>query len=466
MTFNKINEECGVFGIFDPGEDVARVAFFALYSLQHRGQESAGIATFCGKKIKMIKRLGLVSQIFDEEKLSLLDGDIAIAHNRYSTTGSDDVKNASPFIFESDLGEFAIAHNGNLTNTIELKALLPKNIHLTSTTDSEILGYLIANTSGTTFEERIKKVMVDIKGAYSVTLLAKDVLYAFRDPLGFRPLSLAKINSGYAVASETCTFGTIGAKRIRDIGPGEIVKINRDGIKSFKCPSKKKAFCIFEFVYFSRPDSILNGQSVYSVRENLGNLLAKYHPVKADMVIGVPDSGIPAAIGYSIESGIPYREGLIKNRYIGRTFINPDQIERLKTIGLKLNALRSVITGKDIVLVDDSIVRGNTMKKIVKLLKDKGAKKVHVRITCPPIMHPCFFGVDFPSYDELTADLNSIEEIRKIINADTLEFVSLDNLVKATNLSKNGFCLACFDGNYPCELKKNENLKLKLEETN
>lgn len=458
-----MHEECGVFGVFDPGEDVARLAYFSLYSLQHRGQESAGIATYSGKKIKIIKGLGLVSQVFNEEKLSLLDGDIAIAHNRYSTTGSDNVRNASPFVFNSDLGEFAVAHNGNITNALELKELLPESTSCTSTTDSEILGHLIANAKGATFEARILKIMEKVKGAYSMILLTRNALYAFRDSYGFRPLSLAKINGGYTVASETCVFGTIGAKRIRDVQPGEIIKIQKNGIKSFHFPSHKKAFCIFEFIYFSRPDSIINGRSVYTARENLGKLLAKTCPKGIDMIIGVPDSGIPAAIGFSVASRIPYREGMIKNRYIGRTFINPNQIQRLKTIELKLNALRSVISGKSIVLVDDSIVRGNTMQKIVRLLKEKGAKEVHVRISCPPIMHPCFFGVDFPSYSELVANSNTTEKIKEIIGADSLEYISIGDLVKATGLPKDGFCLACFNGSYPYNLGKDENSKLVLE---
>lgn len=463
MWLKNIHEECGVFGIYDPGEDVARLAYFALFSLQHRGQESAGIATYSGKKIKLIKRLGLVSQIFNEEAIGLLDGDMAIAHNRYSTTGSAEEKNASPFVFDSEIGEFAVAHNGNLTNTLHLKKLLPKDTNFKSSTDSEILGHLIANTPGRTFEKRIMKIMEVVEGAYSVVVLTKDAVYAFRDPLGFRPLSLAKINGGYAVASETCAFGTIGAKRLRDINPGEIVKIGKKGIESTIFPTSKKSFCIFEFIYFSRPDSIINKQSVYAVRENLGKLLARRTSVAADMVIGVPDSGIPAAIGYSIASGIPYREGLIKNRYIGRTFIDPDQVQRLRSIKLKLNALRGVMGGKDIILVDDSIVRGNTMKKIVHLLKEKGAKSVHVMITCPPILHPCFFGVDFPSYKELTANKHSIEEIRGLIGADSLQFITIEDLVEATNLPKNNFCLACLDGNYPLDVVASDDAKFLLE---
>lgn len=462
---DKLNEECGVFGVYAPGEDTARMTYFALFSLQHRGQESAGIATADGENIRILKGLGLVSQVFDEVSLESLKGEIAIGHNRYSTTGSNHGHNASPIVRDSDLGTFALAHNGNLINTYELKEKLKDNFEFETTTDSEILVKLIAYTKGETFKDKISNAMKKLEGAYSVTLLTKNALYAFRDPKGVRPLSLAKVKGGYAVASETCAFGTIGAKRLRDIDPGEIVKITGNKIVSYKMPSsQKKAFCIFEYIYFARPDTIINKRSVYTVRENLGKYLAKEYPVKADLVIGVPDSGIPAAIGYSIESDIPYREGLIKNRYIGRTFINPDQRLRERGIKLKLNALRSVITGKRIVMIDDSIVRGNTTKKIVRLLKEKGAKEVHVRITCPPMMHPCFLGVDTATEGELIANKLSVEEIRRFIEADSLGYLSLENLVKATALKKGDFCLACFNGDYPFKLADNRGKHL-LEET-
>jgi amidophosphoribosyltransferase len=379
---------------------------------------------------------------------------MAIGHNRYSTTGSDNVQNASPMIVDSELGQFAIAHNGNLTNTLELKELLPKNIIFNSTTDSEVLGHVIAQAKGSTFEDKIYNSMEIIRGAYSVTLLTKNAIYAFRDPHGFRPLSLANYKKGFAVSSETCAFGTVGAKRIRDINPGEIVKVTKKGIESKQYPPRRMSFCMFEYIYFARPDSVINGQSVYRVREGLGRFLGENPPIGADMVIGMPDSGIPAAIGFSIASGIPYREGLIKNKYIGRTFINPNQNARLKAITLKLNALRSVITDKSLVLVDDSIVRGNTMKKTIKLLKDKGAKEVHVRITCPPIKYPCYFGVDFPSFEELTANNQTLKELQKDIGADSLEFISLEQMVEATRLPKDSFCLACFNGEYPYEMEK------------
>lgn len=462
MIYKELKEECGVFGVYAPGEDAARLAYFALFSLQHRGQESVGITSSDGKKLHILKGMGLVSQVFDEPALETLSGDISIGHNRYSTTGTSKEENASPIIKDSDLGPFALAHNGNLVNSKELKKGLDNKFEFATTTDSEIMAFLIANSKKKTFEERIQDVIGKLKGAYSITLLTKKALYAFRDPNGFRPLSLAKYNGGYAVASETCAFGTIGAHRLRDIKPGEIVKITGDNIKSFQCPSSKKSFCIFEYVYFSRPDTIINKQSVYSVRENLGKEVAKEHPTDADMVIGVPDSGIPAAIGYSIESGIPYREGFIKNKYIGRTFIDPDQRLRERGVKLKLNALRSVITGKKIIMVDDSIVRGNTTKNIVALLKEKGAREVHVRITCPPIKHPCFFGVDTPTHQEFIANNMAIDGIKKHINADSLGYLSLEGMVKATNLKKAEFCLACFNGEYPLKISE-QNGKSSLE---
>lgn len=456
MKDKGLNEECGVFGVFAPGEDAARMAYFALFSLQHRGQESAGIASSDGAKLHILKGMGLVSQVFDEPALETLLGDIAIGHNRYSTTGTSSEENASPQVKESDLGPFALAHNGNLINAKELRKNFDQSFQLTTTTDSEIMAFVIAGSEGKTFEEKIMKAMDKLNGAYSATLLTKDALYVFRDSHGFRPLSLAKCNGGYAVASETCAFGTVGAQRLRDVEPGEVIKITKGSIKSFKYPSRGKSFCIFEYVYFSRPDTIINKQSVYSVRENLGKELAKEYPAYADMVIGVPDSGIPAAIGYSVESGIPYREGFIKNKYIGRTFIDPDQRLRERGVKLKLNALRSVITGKKIIMVDDSIVRGNTTKNIVALLKEKGAKEVHVRITCPPIKHPCFFGVDMPTYDELIANNLTVNKIKNHINADSLGYLSLKGLVRATNLKKDDFCLACFNGEYPLKVDEHK----------
>lgn len=449
LNLNAPKEECGVFAVFAPGEDVARTTYFALYALQHRGQESSGIAVSDLCDMHLLKGMGLVSQVFDELSLENLKGDLAIGHNRYSTTGSNQEQNASPIFQDSDLGKFAIAHNGNLTNTLKLKNKIKDNFEFKTTTDSEVLAKLIAFTKGKTFEDKIIGAVGKIQGAFSVVMLTRDAIYAFRDPNGVRPLSLAKLNGGYAIASETCAFGTVGAKRLRDIEPGEIVRISKEGIKSQKLPSKKKSFCIFEYIYFARPDSIIAGKSVYTVRENLGRYLAKEHPAQADLVIGVPDSGIPAAIGYSIESGIAYREGLIKNRYIGRTFINPDQRLREMGIKLKLNALRSVITGKRIVLIDDSIVRGNTTRNIVRLLKEKGAREVHLRITCPPMKYPCFLGVDTATCEELIANIHSVEEIRDFIEADSLGYLSLSNMVRATELHKNGFCLACFNKEYP-----------------
>lgn len=466
---DKPREECGVFGVYAEGEDVARITYFALFSLQHRGQESSGIAVSDFNDIHLTKGLGLVEQVFDEISLEMLSGNIAIGHNRYSTTGSNEHRNASPIIQDSALGKFALAHNGNIVNTMELKKDLEDSFGFETTTDSEILAKLIAHDKGETFDKKIISAMKKVRGAYSITLLTKDALYVFRDPEGIRPLSIAKLNGGYAVASETCAFGTVGAKRLRDVEPGELIKISKEGMTSSRLEkkTKKSSFCIFEYIYFARPDSIILGKSVYTVRENLGKELAREFPVKADLVMRVPDSGIPAAIGYSVESGLPYREGLIKNRYIGRTFINPDQ--RLREIGikLKLNALRSVITGKKIVLIDDSIVRGNTTKMIINLLREKGAREVHLRITCPPMKYPCFLGVDTATSKELIANNVSVEKIRKHINADSLGYLSLDNLVKATKLPKNDFCLACFNEDYPFKIsgEKSKSILEKSEST-
>jgi len=453
MIFSdKPKEECGIFGAFAPEQEAARTAFFALYSLQHRGQESAGIATSDLEDIHLLKGLGLVSQVFDELALESLGGSFVIGHTRYSTTGSNHEGNASPILQDCELGQFAVAHNGNLTNTFKLKQSLIKNFDFQTTTDSEILAKAIANAEGKTFEEKIANSMKVLEGAYSVVLLTYDSIYAFRDPHGVRPLSLAKLNGSYAIASETCAFGTIGAKRIRDIEPGEIIKINKEGLFSHQFPKKKKAFCIFEYIYFARPDSIINGQSVYSTRENSGRLLAKEQPQSADVVISIPESANPAAIGYSIESGIPYREGLIKNRYINRTFISPDQRLRERGIKLKLNALRTVIEGKSVVVVDDSLVRGNTTTQIVSLLREKGAKEVHIRIASPPMTNPCYLGVDTATETELIANSKSIEEIREHIGADSLGYLSLEGLIEATNLPKDEFCLACFNKEYPITL--------------
>ncbi len=451
-SLDKPREHCGVFGVFAPGEDVARITFFGLFSLQHRGQESAGIATADGEKMFLRKGMGLVSQIFDEQILSDLGGFAAIGHNRYSTSGSSRPENAAPFLEESGK-KFALAFNGNLINSLELKKEMEsQGINFYSTTDTEIIAKTISLTPGRNLTEKIKKAMTRLKGAYSMVILTKDSLYAARDPLGVRPFCLGRLDGGYVVSSESCALNTVGAKFLREIEPGEVLKVNKNGVSREKLQNKKNGFCIFEYIYFSRPDSSSNGKSIYAVREKLGKILAKEYPVKADLVIGVPDSAIPAAIGYSIESGIPYREGLIKNRYIGRTFINPDQRLREWGVKLKLHALPEVLKGKRVVLVDDSIVRGNTTGKIVKIVKDAGAKEVHVIITAPPMTHPCFLGVDTATKKELIAHRLSVPEIRDFIGADSLGYNSLEGLVRATGLPKEKFCLACFNGKYPLKL--------------
>ena len=447
----KPREECGVFGIFAPGEDVAKLTFFGLFTLQHRGQESAGIGVLDGKKYSIYKKMGLVNQVFNEDRISKLKGHIAVGHNRYSTTGTSNIKNAGPFVSRRKMETFIVAHNGNIVNADRLKKVLElKGYKFKSTCDSEIISQLIADAK---HKEAIKKIfstMYKMDGAYSLIIGTKNELIGVRDPMGFRPLVIGKLNGWYVLASESCAFPEIGAKLIRDVKPGEVVVINEKGIKSYMFGSKRKSsFCIFEYVYLARPDSILNKKSVYLTREKLGKFLAKEHPAKADIVIPVPDSGIPAAIGFSQESGITYREGLIKNRYIARTFIFPDQRMRELGVKMKLSPLKEVVAGKRGVLIDDSIVRGTTVLKIVRLLKEAGAKKVHVRITAPPIKHPCYYGVDMPDKKAFIANEQDVEEIRKQIEADTLGYLSVENMIKATGLDENSFCTACFTGKYP-----------------
>lgn len=447
----KPREECGVFGIYAPGEDVAKLTFFGLFTLQHRGQESAGIGVLDGKKYSLYKKMGLVNQIFDEEKISKLKGHIAVGHNRYSTTGTSNIKNAGPFVSRRKMETFIVAHNGNIVNAARLKKVLErKGNKFKSTCDTEVVAQIIADSKHKDPAKKIFSTMYKIDGAYSLIIGTKNELIGVRDPLGFRPLVLGRLNGHYVLASESCAFPEIGAKLIRDIKPGEVVVINEKGIKSYQFSHKKRAsFCIFEYVYLARPDSIMNTKSVYLTREKLGKLLAKEHPAKADIVIPVPDSSVPGAIGFSQQSGIEYREGLIKNRYIARTFIFPDQRMRELGVKMKLSPLREVVAGKNIVLVDDSIVRGTTVLKIVRLLKEAGVKKIHVRITAPPIKNPCFYGVDMPRKEDFIANNKDVEEIRSQIEADSLGYLSVEKMIEATGLSENALCTACFTGNYP-----------------
>ena len=442
---------CGITGIFAPGRDASRLAYFGLYALQHRGQESAGIAAGDGGSIRSHKDMGLIGAIFDEEMLGQLSGHIAVGHTRYSTTGSSVVVNAQPLLETTEIGDFAFAHNGNLTNTDELRAALSPTTTLQASSDTEVMAKAIVEADGPMLA-RIEKIMQVARGAYSIVLATKDELFAFRDPWGVRPLCLGKFDEGgYAVASESCALPTIGAKYVREIEPGEVVRITADGVESHHVvkESAHPALCMFEYIYFARPDSILNGRSIYMARYAMGRELAKEHPVEADVVMAIPDSAVPGGIGYSAESGLPFVEGLIKNRYIGRTFISPDQGMRSRGVALKFNPVVENLKGLRVVVVDDSIVRGTTTPRIVKLLRDSGAAEVHLRITSPPIKHPCYLGVDMATYDELIAANFTIEQIREKTGADSLGYLSLEGLVSASGRKHGEMCLGCLTGEYP-----------------
>ncbi|MBI4298501.1 MAG: amidophosphoribosyltransferase, partial [Chloroflexi bacterium] len=436
--------------------------FFGLYALQHRGQESAGIATADGDRIRLHSAMGLVGQAFREDDLERLTGHIAIGHTRYSTTGSSHIYNAQPILSRGPDIELALGHNGNVINAVELKSELAEwGCNFSSSTDSEIIAHLLSNAPAKTWPERANYGMRRLQGAYSLVILTKDSLIGMRDPLGVRPLCLGKLNGGWVIASESCALDHIGADYLREIEPGETVIINGDGIKStlWKGTDSRKALCIFEFIYFSRPDSILDDKLIYTVRMAMGAQLAREHPVDADLVIGVPDSATAAAVGYSQESDIPFGEGLLKNRYVGRTFIEPDQRLRELGVRLKFNPLREVLEGKRVVVVDDSIVRGTTTPRVVSLVKKAGAQEVHLRICAPPIISPCYFGVDMATKKELIAANNTVPEIREFLGADSLGYLSVQGLLKATGLPPDNFCTACFTGKYPIPVQ----LKLGLD---
>lgn len=447
---DKPHEECGVFGIFGPGEDVARLTFFGLYALQHRGQESAGIATSDGHRLHVRTRLGLVSQAFAEDDLRDLPGDIAIGHARYSTTGTSNACNAGPLVAESNVGPIAVAHNGNLVNALALRTELEeRGERFTTTTDSEVLTRLIALTPGEQIVAKIRRAMPRLIGAYSLALLTCDRLLAVRDPLGVRPLCIGRLGEHWVVASESCALATVGASFEREVRPGEIVEIDACGLRSYPGPqSGRQATCLFELIYFSRPDSIVQNQRLHLVRQRMGEELARERPVDADIVVGLPDSATPAAIGYARASGIPYTEALIKNRYIGRTFIQPDQRLREMGVSLKFNALPEVLDGKRVVLVDDTIVRGTTSRPIVQLLRQAGAKEVHMRVHAPPMMWPCYLGVDLARREELIAARMSVPEIGEFIGADSIGYLSLEGLLRAIGVTE-GFCTGCLTGDYP-----------------
>ena len=451
--FDHPNEECGVIGVFTPEGEASRLAFFGLFALQHRGQESAGIAAANGENVVVHADMGLVTQIFREPDFYPLVGDMAIGHTRYSTSGSSELCNAQPLLVDGQHGQLAVANNGNIINALQLRDQLQDewNCTFTSTTDTEVIAQLLAHATGANWEDRVFQCMRQLEGAYSIVVQTKDTMIAARDPLGIRPLCLGKLNGGWVVASESCALDHIGAEYIRELDPGEVIIVDGNGLHSatWSGGTGRQALCVFELIYFARPDSLMAGQLVHSARQELGAQLAREHPVDADLVIGIPDSSTAAAVGYAQESGIPFSEGLVKNRYVGRTFIEPEQ--RLRDLGVrqKFNTLVDVIQGKRLVVVDDSIVRGTTTPHVVNLLRKGGAKEVHMRVCAPPIKHPCFMGVDMASREELLAANNTLEEIRTIVGADTLGYLSVEGLLEVVGGTKGGFCDACFTGNYP-----------------
>jgi amidophosphoribosyltransferase len=443
-------EACGLFGVWAPGEDVARLTYFGLFALQHRGQESAGIAVSDGTNILVYKDLGLVSQVFNEATLTTLHGDLAVGHTRYSTTGSTTWDNAQPVFKTDGAHSVALGHNGNLVNTADLAAMLGGPAG--ATTDSDLVTTLIANEARVAggLEEAAVRVLPTLRGAYSFVFMDERSVFAARDPHGVRPLSIGRLPNGFVVASETCALDIVGATLVRDVEPGELVRIDDRGLHATAfAESSKRSLCIFETVYLARPDSRMRGRSVHEARREMGRLLASEHPTEADMVIAVPTTGHSAAQGYSEVSGIPYGDGLYKNNYVGRTFIQPSQSLRDRGVKLKLNPLPDSIRGKRLVVVDDSIVRGTTTKQIVAALREAGATEVHIRITCPPIQWPCFYGIDMPTRQELIGADLAVEQIQDYVGADSLGYLSLDGMVEAAGGDEASFCRACFDGDYP-----------------
>ncbi|QPJ64764.1 MAG: amidophosphoribosyltransferase [Candidatus Nitrohelix vancouverensis] len=449
---DELHEECGVMGVFGNPE-AANLVYLGLYALQHRGQESAGIVSSEDGKLHLERGMGLVADVFNGDRLKKLPGDIAIGHNRYSTTGDSATVNAQPCLIKYAIGSLALAHNGNLVNSLKIrKELGDRGSIFQSTNDSEVIVHLMAQARGS-FKDRAAAALGQVKGAYSLLLLSEDAMIAARDPNGFRPLCLGKVGDGYVVASESCVMDLIDATYIREIDPGELLLIDKDGLHSFfpfeKAPMRQ---CVFEHIYFARPDSYLFSDHVYTIRKEMGKALAEEGAVDADVVIPVPDSGVISSMGYSEASGIPFEMGLIRNHYVGRTFIEPQHQIRNFGVRVKLSGVRSQLEGKRVVVIDDSIVRGTTSRKIVKMLREAGAKEVHVRICSPPILHSCFYGIDTPTRSELVASANDTEAICKFIEADTLHYLSLERMMKVFGKNSENFCSACFDGNYPVEV--------------
>jgi amidophosphoribosyltransferase len=464
-------DACGVFGVWAPGEEVAKLSFYGLYALQHRGTESAGIATSDGERILVYKDMGLVSQVFTEGDLATLKGNLAIGHCRYSTTGSSTWVNAQPTLRPTNYGTLALAHNGNLTNTGDLAELVQKlegsaTSMRGATTDTEIMTALIALQDEKNVEASAIAVLPQLEGAFSLVFMDEHTLYAARDRHGVRPLVLGKLETGWVVASESAGLDIVGAAFVREIEPGEFIAIDSNGVRSQRWAQAQPKGCLFEYVYLARPDTTIAGSGIHKTRVAIGAQLAKEAPVEADLVIPVPESGTPAAIGFAKESGIPFGMGLVKNSYVGRTFIQPSQTIRQLGIRLKLNPLREIIEGKRIVVVDDSIVRGNTQRAIVRMLREAGAREIHVRISSPPVKWPCYYGIDFATKAELIANGLDVEEIRRSIGADSLGYVSLDGLISATEVASERLCSACFTGEYPIRIPEDlSEGKMRLEIT-
>ncbi len=475
----KPQDECGVFGVFAPGQPIAQLAYYGLYALQHRGQESAGIAVSNGSAILVYKDMGLVSQVFDDKSLSILDGHLGVGHVRYATTGRSAWENAQPTLGPTrfpapgdgrpasgavggrdGVGTVAIAHNGNLTNTTELMAEilassgndLRGELGRGSSTDTAVMTALLGAVDAPSLQDAALSFLPRLKGAFSLAFMDETTLYAARDRHGFRPLVLGRLEGGWAVASETAALDIVGADFVREVAPGELLVVDAGGVRSLRWAEPSPSGCVFEYVYLARPDTAIRGRSVNSARLEMGRILAAERPVDADLVIATPDSGTPAAIGYAQASGIPYGQGLVKNAYVGRTFIQPTQLSRQRGIRLKLNPMREVVDGKRLVVVDDSIVRGNTQRALIAMLREAGAAEVHVRISSPPVTWPCFFGIDFPTRGELVANGMDVEEIRRAIGADSLGYISLDGMVRATAQPRSTLCTACFTGDYPMDV--------------
>ncbi|MCT1617803.1 amidophosphoribosyltransferase [Janibacter hoylei] len=474
-------DACGVFGVWAPGEDVAKLTYYGLYALQHRGQESAGIATSNGQQILVYKDMGLVSQVFDERSLSTLRGHIAVGHCRYSTTGGSTWENAQPTLGGHDAGTVALAHNGNLINSAELlemvedRAATPEvdgtwrgvskgELRRGNTTDTALVTALLADEQDQSLESAAMELLPKLQGAFCFVFMNEDTLYAARDPQGLRPLVIGRLERGWVVASETAALDIVGASFVREVEPGELVAIDEDGLRTQRFAPARRKGCVFEYVYLARPDTTIHGRTVHEARVEMGRALAREHPVEADLVIATPESGTPAAIGYAQESGIPFGQGLVKNAYVGRTFIQPSQTIRQLGIRLKLNPLHHVIKGQRLVIVDDSIVRGNTQRAVVRMLREAGAAEVHVRISSPPIKWPCFFGIDFATRAELIATGLGVDEICTSLGADSLGYISEEGMIAATEQPVDELCTACFSGTYPMELPSEDRLGKSLLE--